>query len=173
MAEQRAMDVGRVIWAGCLATMVMTLVMLLCTATGMPPSHLERLMASIFSLQTLETGSGIWWLAMLEHFMTGGVILPLLYVGLFHRFSRLPPIARGAAWGTLLWFVTESLMMPLAGLGLFGMVEGNFLGASLQSLVLHLIYGSVMGLAIGSREDLYVDSPTPIEEDRHQVELHF
>jgi hypothetical protein len=171
--EERRLDSSRVIWAGVLATMVMTLLMMLCSAAGLPDSHLERIMASIFARDHLETGSGIWWLAMGEHFITGGVLLPFLFVGSFHHLHSLSPVTRGIAWGAMLWLVTETIMVPLAGLGLFGMSAASSFVLSLQSLVFHLCYGAVLGMAIGSKDDLYVEVPPQKVEDRHHVELHF
>jgi hypothetical protein len=64
--------------------------------------------------------------------------------------ERLPgnsPTGHGAIIGFLGWLIMMITVMPVAGVGMFGMAMG--LMAPMMTLVLHLIFGTVLGWTYG------------------------
>lgn len=64
--------------------------------------------------------------------------------------SRLPgksSVAHGVALGAIGWLAMMLALMPMAGAGLFGMSLGAM--APVVTLVLHLIFGAVLGWYYG------------------------
>jgi hypothetical protein len=95
---------------------------------------------------------GSWAAGLAAHLMNGTVIFPLLfgYVGA----TRLPgpPVLRGALWGTVLWLIAQTMVMPMmGGGGLFSAAAGGMV-AAVASLVGHLVYGTILGAVSGGSE---------------------
>ncbi len=64
--------------------------------------------------------------------------------------SKLPGTSRvghGVVLGLIGWLIMMVVLMPMAGAGLFGMNMGIM--ASVMTLVLHLIFGAVLGWVYG------------------------
>jgi len=57
------------------------------------------------------------------------------------------PIVSGIVIGAVGWLIMMLLLMPMAGVGLFAMSMG--LMAPMMTLVLHLIFGAVLGWTYG------------------------
>jgi hypothetical protein len=55
------------------------------------------------------------------------------------------PAVKGLIFGAAAWLAMMIIFMPLAGHGLFGLSLGP--PATVATLVLHLIYGAVLGVA--------------------------
>jgi hypothetical protein len=55
---------------------------------------------------------------------------------------------RGAVFATGAWLIMMVVMMPMAGAGLFGMQLG--LMAPVATLMLHWVYGAVLGAVYGT-----------------------
>jgi len=51
-------------------------------------------------------------------------------------------------FGTAAWLLMMIIVMPMAGAGLFGLGIG--IGAPIATLVLHWVYGAVLGLTFSS-----------------------
>lgn len=61
---------------------------------------------------------------------------------------------RGAVYSLAPWFAMMVMIMPMAGAGFFGLSTG--VAAPMMTLMLHIIFGAVMGAAFGMmarRED--------------------
>jgi hypothetical protein len=86
---------------------------------------------------------------------TGGLIIHLIFgAALGGAFAWLDPDLpgdslrqRGIIVASAAWFLMMFLLMPLGGLGVFGLNAGVLL--PLAALVLHIIFGAVMGGAYG------------------------
>jgi hypothetical protein len=80
----------------------------------------------------------------LGHFALGTVAWGIIYAALQ---ASLPgaPVVKGLIFGALAWLVMMIIFMPLAGHGLFALSLGP--QATVATLVLHLIYGAVLGVA--------------------------
>ncbi len=145
------MDWGSAIVAGVLATAVMTILMYLGKAMGMPMD-----MPRMLGLMFVGPGSGaVTTLGLVAHVMMG-VIFAIIYGLLFNLFG----IAPGGQWGAIF----GAAHGVLAGLA-FGMmpalhprmgdgeelpapgVFGHNLGAAvpIAIIVLHVVFGAVVG----------------------------
>jgi hypothetical protein len=94
---------------------------------------------------------GSWIAGMMMHFVNGSVIFPAAYV--YALAGHLPgsPAIRGTVWGLVLWFVAQTVVMPMMGAGLFSSAMGGAM-AAMGSLVGHVLYGSVLGVIASSPE---------------------
>jgi hypothetical protein len=99
-------------------------------------------------------------------FFLGGMAWALLYALLFDR--RLPgtPVARGVTFALLPCLVSLLVVMPLVGGGLLGLGLGAGPLPILGNIVLHGIYGAVLGTLWASAESV-IDAPgrQPYSED--------
>ena len=147
-AEQRATpsadapDASR-LWRGVgwgvLATIAMSIPMLIGTATGMSPIP-EPIPKA---LVTLVFGAGLpapllMLLAAGSHLAYGG-----FFGGVLARFVRPVTLGKGLGLGAVLWLVMQVVVLPLLGWGFFG--AAVTLKITVASLLLHLIYGAVLG----------------------------
>ena len=86
--------------------------------------------------------------AWMVHFGIGA-----MWGALFALAYRVIPGGTAVVKGMLLltgaWLVMMIMVMPMAGAGLFGMHMG--LMAPMMTLVLHLVFGVVLGLVYGNR----------------------
>ena len=135
-------NLGRAIAGGFVGTVVMTLMMYYVS-----PMMMGMTMDIAAMLGSMLGGS--WTAGMMMHFINGSVIFPAIYVYLLYE--RLPgsPVLRGAAWGTILWFLAQTVVMPMMGGGFFSSQMGGAM-AVMGSLIGHLIYGSLLGAIASS-----------------------
>ncbi len=122
--------------AGLAATLVLSAIMLMKSSMGIMPE-----LNTIKMLSTMLDGGNpaVGWAA---HFMIGTVVWGLLFAAI----SR-PGLTgywwRGALFGVGAWLLMMVVVMPMAGAGVFGLNLGIM--APVMTLVLHLIYGAVLG----------------------------
>lgn len=135
---------GKAVAGGVVGTAIMTLMMF-----GVAPIMLGHSMDVAGMLAGMFGGS--WAMGMLAHLVNGSLIFPLVYAYLLFR--RLPgaPWTKGMLWGLMLWFVSQVVVMPLMGGGLFSAHAGGLM-AVMASLVAHAIYGTVLGALAGAAE---------------------
>jgi uncharacterized membrane protein YagU involved in acid resistance len=74
-----------------------------------------------------------------------GVVLALIYANVVLRLLPGHPAARGALFSLAPWLMAQIVVMPMMGMGLF---SGSMIMAG-GSLVGHLVYGAVLGAAVG------------------------
>lgn len=79
----------------------------------------------------MHLGYGAFW---------GGVLAAL---------TRRITIVRGLALGVALWLIMQVVVLPFLGWGLFGAAQKPKI--ALATLVLHLMYGGVLGALAGRR----------------------
>jgi hypothetical protein len=58
---------------------------------------------------------------------------------------------KGTTWGIVLWFLAQTVVMPMMGGGFFSMAMGGMM-AVMGSLIGHLLYGSILGAIAGGPE---------------------
>jgi uncharacterized membrane protein YagU involved in acid resistance len=94
---------------------------------------------------------GSWTAGLMMHFVAGTVIFPAIYA--YVLFNRLPgsPVAKGTAWGVVLWLLAQVVVMPMMGGGLFSSAMGGVM-AVMGSLAGHVIYGALLGGIAGGTE---------------------
>ena len=133
----------RVLFAGLVGAAVMVLTTWVFHAVGLPMVDFGRLLAT----KILRYHSHGTQLGLVLHLVNGGV-LALIYA--MFVASRLPgpDVARGVVYGIALWLIMMVLIFPLLGDGLFGSRTAP--GTVPSSLVVHLLYGAVIGLAVGA-----------------------
>lgn len=127
--------------AGLAATVVLAAIMLLKANMGIMPQ-----LDVIKMLSTMVDGGNpaVGWAV---HFLIGAVLWGLLFAAI----SR-PGLEgywwRGVLFGVGAWFLMMVIVMPMAGAGVFGLNLGMM--APVMTLILHLIYGAVLGGVYGA-----------------------
>jgi len=101
------------------------------------------------SLGTMLGGS--WALGMMMHFVNGTIIFPLIYAYRLFRVLLGGPTLKGVEGGLILWFLAQTMVMPMMGGGFFSANMGGMMSA-FGSLIGHAIYGAFLGWIGGSAE---------------------
>lgn len=128
--------------AGFVATVVLSVLMLIKGAMGFMP-HLN-VIVMLSNMIGAPNAPIAGWVA---HFAIGTVAWGLLFGALA---GRLPGDYwfQGVLFATGAWLLMMIVIMPMAGAGLFGAKLG--VGAPIITLVLHWIFGAVMGATFGA-----------------------
>lgn len=126
--------------AGLVATVVLSLLMVLKNLMGLMPD------LNVIAMLAKQMGTGplMGWVA---HFLIGVVGYGIVY-GLI--FSQLPlggHAVRGMTLGLVGWLVMMVVLLPMMGAGLFGTQMPSGMMVPVATLILHLIFGAVLGLA--------------------------
>jgi len=139
--------------AGFVATVVLSGLMLMKTMMGlMPQLDVIAMLGKMSGDMMGVGGAGIGWLL---HFMIGTVAWGLLFAFLYKILPGHGAVPKGVSFGVLAWLLMMVLPMPMAGAGLFGLKLGMM--APVMTLVLHIVFGAVMGLVFAKL------SPSPID----------
>jgi hypothetical protein len=88
---------------------------------------------------------------LLAHVFSGGVLFPLAYVCLPSQDLQRSPVLKGVLWAGLLWGITEIIIAPMLGAGLFSAAFGGFPAAG-RALLGYLVYGATLGGMVGAAE---------------------
>lgn len=94
---------------------------------------------------------GNYAVGMAAHIMLGVLVLPLVYAILLFRFLPGAPLVKGLLFGSILWLIAETLVMPMAGAGFF-MSEIGGVKAVMAALMGHLVYGGLLGVIAGKAD---------------------
>lgn len=134
--------IGKGLLAGLVATIVLSALMVMKSKMGiMPELDLPTMLAGMMG------SPGNVALGWAVHFMIGivgyGVVMALLDEPLPGDSST----AHGVLIAFVGWLVMMIALMPMAGAGLFAMKMGMM--APAMTLVLHLIFGAVLGWTYG------------------------
>jgi len=130
-------DVFRGLEAGFIATVFLVGFLFVQHALGIVPEFnlINLLMASAGAQDRPALGWGLM-------FMIGTVLWGLGYATVSRR-MRGPHWLRGMAFGVGTWFVMMFAFLPTAGLPAFA--QGMGFGIPVFALVMHLVYGAVLG----------------------------
>ncbi len=123
--------------AGFVATMVLSLIMVAKGMMGLMP-ELE-VIAMLGSMMNAAPAFG--WVV---HFMIGIFAWGLGFAMIFNFLPGSSRLRKGISFGIAAWFLMMLVVMPMAGAGLFGLNVGVM--APVITLMLHAIYGAVLGL---------------------------
>ncbi len=128
--------------AGFAATVVLSALLLIKGAMGLMPD------LNTIAMLAKMTGGGmaVGWLA---HFVIGTVLWGGLFVAMVGLLPGGSYVGKGLVFGIGAWLAMMILVMPMAGAGLFGLSLGIM--APIMTLVLHLIYGAVLGWVYGAQ----------------------
>lgn len=128
--------------AGFVATVVLSAMMIAKTMMGVMP---ELDVIAMLSMM-MGTSAIMGWIA---HFVIGTIV----WGGGFSLLYRVIPggsaVVKGIVFGIAAWLIMMVMVMPMAGAGLFGMNMG--LMAPMMTLVLHIIFGAVLGIVYQAR----------------------
>jgi len=91
-------------------------------------------------------------------FFAGGLIWALLYALIFEPRLQGPAWRRGVEFALVPWLVSLLIFMPLLGGGVLGASLGAGPLPVVGNLILHALYGAVLGVVWGSAESV-VDYP--------------
>jgi uncharacterized membrane protein YagU involved in acid resistance len=135
--------IGSGIAAGFVATVVLSAMMLIKYYMGLVPqlNPIEDIVHVADHLTGMTLPLPFGWIG---HFVLGTVAWGIIYAALQ---ASLPgaPVVKGLIFGALAWLAMMIIFEPLAGDGLFALSLGP--QATVATLVLHLIYGAVLGVA--------------------------
>lgn len=133
--------------AGLAATVVLSVLMIIKSAAGMLPGlNAIAMLAQLGNAYAgLPATPMTGWLL---HFLIGTVLWGLLFTWALHAIPGGGTTVQGMVFGVAAWLLMMIIPMPLAGAGLFGMNIG--IAAPVATLVLHLIFGAVLGYVYGA-----------------------
>lgn len=130
--------------AGVAATIVLSVLMVIKAALGlMPAVNAIKMLAKIAGDFGLPSGPIVGWIA---HLFTGVVLWGLVFAGTYDSWPGTPPV-KGAVFSVMAWLLMMSMVLPMAGAGFFGVNIG--LSAAVATLLLHLVFGVVLGAVFG------------------------
>ncbi|MFU8877704.1 MAG: DUF6789 family protein [Wenzhouxiangellaceae bacterium] len=137
----------RGIIAGLIATIVLSLLMIVKGMMGVMPE------LNVIAMLAGQMG-GNMMMGWVAHFMIGAVAYGLAFANLQGVLPGGSALVKGIVLGIIGWLVMMVALMPMMGAGLFAMNMGMM--ATVATLVLHIIFGLVLGLAwsmIGAKQD--------------------
>ncbi|GKW50853.1 DUF6789 family protein [Halomonas sp. NCCP-2165] len=132
----------RGMWAGFVATLVISMIMILRLSAGIIPWYDPIEIMNLAAQDLLGTpdsrlvGWGI-------HFAVGTLVWGMLFGLLAPYLPGRSGARRGLLFGLVAWLVVMVTVFPMAGSGLFGMGFG--LVAPLSTLLAHVVFGLVIG----------------------------
>ena len=134
---------------GALAALVMLVIIQILIAAGIAPFQQAPSAAFLDRM-----GIPPLPLALLVHFGYG-IVWSILFVAAFQNADKL--LGKGLGLGVVLWLIMMLVASPMIGWGIFGIADTSNLPEALQlgspakyiiaTLVLHLIYGGIVGWA--------------------------
>jgi uncharacterized membrane protein YagU involved in acid resistance len=135
---------GRGIIAGFIATVVLTVLMLVKEMMGLMPEL--NVISMLSTMANAKMGMpGTPMVGYLLHFVIGAIVFGVL----FHLLNGSLPggnqLMKGIVFGVVAWLLMMLLVMPMAGAGMFGMSMGVM--APAMTLMLHVIFGAVLGFS--------------------------
>lgn len=148
--------IGKGLLAGLAATLVLSMLMVMKAAMGvMPELDLPAMLARMMGAPGMPA---VGWAV---HFMIGIVGYGLLIAKWPYGVSS-SAIVNGIVIGVVGWLIMMLVLMPMTGAGLFALSLG--LMAPVMTLVLHLIFGAVLGWTYGK----LVEGPTARAGHHHR-----
>jgi len=145
-------NMGKAVLGGVLGTILMTLMMFF-----IAPQLLGHPMDIASDLAKFIGGP--WILGMIIHVGLGAAVFPVIYVALLFGFLTGAPWLRGLQWGVVLWIATMTVVMPVLGHGFF-MSQGGGVKAVMAALMVHCVYGAVLGAVAGGSPGAHARSAT-------------
>jgi hypothetical protein len=135
-------DVMKGMVAGGVATAVLSVVMLLISATGFEPQlELTRL------LLTLLAEPSQYALGWVLHIAIGSVVLGGVFAHIEPRLGADTHTKSGVLYGVIAWLIVMLVFLPAAGAGYFGFQLSRL--APIVILALQVLYGGVLGWTYG------------------------
>lgn len=133
-------NVRRAVLAGIVGTAIMTMVMLMGPAMGMPEMNIGQMLGDFMGVPVAAGWFG--------HFMIG-TVLALIYALVFSGILPGKPALKGALYGLFPWVLAQVAVNPMMGAGIFALNTPAPLMMVMGSLMGHLVYGIVVGAVYG------------------------
>ena len=128
--------------AALIATIVLSLLFVMKDVMGiMPQLNLPRMIAGMMGMPDAPIAG---WAV---HFFIGVVVYGVALALLDEHLPGNSKIGHGVLLATVGWLMMMVVLMPMAGAGLFGLNLG--ISAPIMTLMLHLIFGAVLGAYYG------------------------
>ncbi len=135
---------GKAILGGFVGTVAMTLMMYFVAPMMLGgPMDVAGMLGGVLG--------GSWIMGMLMHLINGSVVFPLIYAYLAYRLLPGDPWVKGTILGLILWFLSQAVVTPMMGGGMFSAKAGGLM-AVMASLIGHIIYGALLGALTGAAE---------------------
>lgn len=135
--------IGKGLVAGFVATIVISILMVLKNAVGLIPQFdLVGVVAQISGMQGNRLGG---WIL---HFLIGTVAWGILFVWLIPLLPGGSRWVKGISFGILAWVLMMISVAPAAGMGVFAASAG--ISVAIWTLILHLVFGAVLGATFGA-----------------------
>ena len=126
--------------AGFVATAVLSMIMVAKGMMGLMPELNVIVMLSAM----MDSAPILGWIA---HFMIGMLAWGVGFVFVSGILPGKSHLTRGINFGIAAWVMMMLVIMPMAGAGLFGLNMGVM--APAMTLMLHVIFGAVLGFVYG------------------------
>lgn len=130
--------------AGLVATLVLSALMIVNAVFGLLPQ--VDVIGLLAEATTASRAFG--WVV---HLVIGIVVWGGPFARLYAYIPGSNPVRKGVVFATAGWLVMMLVVLPLAGVGLFGLGVGAVL--PVMTLLLHWVYGAVLGAAYGRGAD--------------------
>lgn len=126
--------------AGFVATVVLSVLMIMKSMVGLMPELDVIAMLS----EMMGGGPAMAWII---HFVIGTVMWGMGFALIVGSLPGSSLVMKGIVFGIGAWVLMMIAVMPMAGAGLFGLNIGIM--APVMTLMLHIIFGAVLGLVYG------------------------
>ena len=128
----------RGIIAGLIATVVLSILMVLKGTMGMMPE------LNVIAMLAGQMGGQVimGWIA---HFVIGAIIYGLAFANIGSSLPGGSDTIRGISLAVIGWLIMMIVIMPMMGAGFFAMSMGIM--AAVATLILHIIFGAVLGFS--------------------------
>ncbi len=129
------------------ATVVLALLLLLKSAMGLMPqlNTIHMLAGLAHGMLGLPATPVVGWII---HFLIGTVLWGVLFALLYAVLPGRSAVSKALLFATGAWLLMMLIPLPLSGAGLFGLHIG--LMAPVMTLILHWIWGAVLGLTFAA-----------------------
>lgn len=128
--------------AGFIATVVLSILMIMKTLMGvMPQLDVISMLANILNNWFGLPGTAV--VGWIIHFIVGTVMYGIAYALLDGVLPGNSQTIKGIVLGLIGWAIMMIVLMPMVGQGFFAMNIGIM--APIATLVLHIIFGAVLG----------------------------
>jgi hypothetical protein len=152
-------NIVRACRAGFIATTIVTfMIYFVSPYMTVGPSDIAGMLVGMLSLS--------WIFAIGVYYLIGALIMPVVYARFLNPHLGGGPVLRGLTWGVLLWLVSQAIVVPATGGGMFSSDAGG-LRMVFESLIGHLVYGLVFGVWLGGPDGHTAERRHPINSQPH------
>ncbi len=137
------MNISKSILAGFVATIVLSALMVMKMKMGLMPelNAIKMMTTMAHGMMGTPANPLVGWVM---HFMIGSVLWGTSFALFGESLPGSGYVTKALFFSVLAWLLMMIMVMPMAGAGFFGLSLGMM--APVMTLILHLIYGAVLGL---------------------------